>query len=59
MCAAFIRSDGTFGGLHMTWLNGTDVPTKAEILDPDSGEVLNSRRRCAAPRGRTIIAARL
>jgi hypothetical protein len=54
MCAAFIRSDGTFGGLHMTWLNGTDVPTKAEILDPESGEVLNSKKMRGSKTGAYI-----
>jgi hypothetical protein len=36
MLAAFIRPDGKFGGLHMTWLTTDDVPPgKAEIIDPD------------------------
>jgi hypothetical protein len=57
MCAAFIRSGGTFGGLHMTWLNGTDVPTKADILDPDSGEVLNSKKMRGSKTGAHILIA--
>ncbi|ODM71694.1 DUF7146 domain-containing protein [Bradyrhizobium elkanii] len=50
MLGAFIRPDGKFGGLHMTWLNATTspddltAPGKAEIFDPDSGEILNSKK---------------
>jgi hypothetical protein len=47
MLGAFIRPDGTFGGLHMTWLtasNQDEKINKAEISDPDSGEILNSKK---------------
>lgn len=44
MCAAFIRPDGKFGGLHLTWLSAGDLPGKAEITDPDTGEILNSKK---------------
>ncbi|HYD66111.1 DUF7146 domain-containing protein [Azospirillum sp.] len=44
MCAAFIRPDGKFGGLHLTWLSAEDPPGKAEIIDPDSGEILNAKK---------------
>jgi hypothetical protein len=62
MCGAFIRPDGKFGGLHLTWLNVTaspdDVtapaPAKAEILDPDSGEVLNSKKMRGSKTGAYI-----
>jgi hypothetical protein len=57
MCAAFIRSDGTFGGLHLTWLTTDDVPTKAEIIDPDSGEILNPRKMRGSKTGAHILVA--
>jgi hypothetical protein len=46
MLAAFIRPDGKFGGLHMTWLEAdmASPPVKAEIIDPADGEVLNSKK---------------
>lgn len=60
MVGAFIRPDGKFGGLHLTWLNDTIppdgmlAPTKAEILDPDSGEVLNSKKMRGSKTGAYI-----
>lgn len=62
MVGAFIRPDGKFGGLHLTWLNVTtspdDVtapaPVKAEILDPDSGEVLNAKKMRGSKTGAYI-----
>ncbi|WP_051057033.1 DUF7146 domain-containing protein [Bradyrhizobium yuanmingense] len=62
MVGAFIRPDGKFGGLHLTWLNvitsADDVtpaaPVKAEILDPDSGEVLNSKKMRGSKTGAYI-----
>jgi hypothetical protein len=65
MCGAFIRPDGKFGGLHMTWLNVVtspdDVivpaPTKAEIVDPDSGEILNSKKMRGSKTGAHIAIA--
>jgi hypothetical protein len=44
MLAAFIRADGKFGGLHTTWLEPTETPAKAELLDPATGEVLPSKK---------------
>ncbi|MCK1583244.1 DNA primase [Bradyrhizobium sp. 168] len=62
MCGAFIRPDGKFGGLHLTWLNvvtspddvAAPAPVKAEILDPDSGEVLNSKKMRGSKTGAYI-----
>lgn len=60
MCGAFIRPDGKFGGLHLTWLSTSDLdekidmPVKAEILDPDSGEVLNSKKMRGSKTGAYI-----
>lgn len=63
MLAAFIRPDGKFGGLHITWLSVTtsldDVtaPGKAEIMDPDSGEMLNSKKMRGSKTGAYILVA--
>lgn len=62
MCGAFIRPDGKFGGLHLTWLNvmtspddvTAPAPVKAEILDPDSGEILNSKKMRGSKTGAYI-----
>lgn len=62
MCGAFIRPDGKFGGLHLTWLNvvtspddvTAPAPVKAEILDPDSGEVLNAKKMRGSKTGAYI-----
>jgi hypothetical protein len=59
MCGAFIRPDGKFGGLHLTWLtsNQDEKINKAEILDPDSGEVLNSKKMRGSKTGAHIAIA--
>jgi len=62
MVGAFIRPDGKFGGLHLTWLNvitsPDDVtpaaPTKAAIHDPDTGEILNSKKMRGSKTGAYI-----
>ncbi|KGT75811.1 hypothetical protein MA20_31980 [Bradyrhizobium japonicum] len=62
MCGAFIRPDGKFGGLHLTWLATHESNelhplltfSKAEILDPDSGEVLNSKKMRGSKTGAYI-----
>jgi hypothetical protein len=62
MVGAFIRPDGKFGGLHLTWLNVVtspddviaQAPVKAEILDPDSGEVLNAKKMRGSKTGAYI-----
>lgn len=62
MVGAFIRPDGKFGGLHLTWLNvitspddvTAPAPAKAEILDPDSGEVLNAKKMRGSKTGAYI-----
>ncbi|MBN9007261.1 MAG: DNA primase [Rhizobiales bacterium] len=58
MIGAFIRPDGKFGGLHLTWLDDneyvSDQPLKAQILDPDSGEVLNSKKMRGSKTGAYI-----
>lgn len=59
MCGAFIRPDGTFGGLHLTWLTTDAVPAKAEIIDPDpdSGEILNAKKMRGSKTGAYISLA--
>jgi CHC2 zinc finger len=67
MLGAFIRPDGKFGGLHFTWLSVfpasneveklIKLPTKAEILDPDTGEVLNSKKMRGSKTGAHIAVA--
>lgn len=58
MCGAFIRPDGKFGGLHLTWLKDFGEldcpPAKAEILDPDTGEVLKSKKMRGSKTGAYI-----
>jgi hypothetical protein len=57
MLAAFIRSDGTFGGLHLTWLTTDAMPTKAEIVDPAEGEVLKPKKMRGSKTGAHIAIA--
>ena len=57
MCGAFIRPDGKFGGLHLTWLTTDEVPTKAEIIDPTEGEILNSKKMRGSKTGAYISIA--
>lgn len=58
MVGAFIRPDGKFGGLHLTWLDDNEYvderPVKAQILDPDSGEVLNAKKMRGSKTGAYI-----
>lgn len=54
MLAAFIRGDGTFGGLHTTWLDGGVRPIKIELTDPATGEVLNSKKMRGSKTGAHI-----
>ncbi|WP_316172432.1 CHC2 zinc finger domain-containing protein [Bradyrhizobium sp. SZCCHNRI2049] len=35
MLGAFIRADGHFGGLHITWGDGGSPPRKLRLIDPD------------------------
>lgn len=62
MCGAFIRADGKFGGLHLTWLEKPELdipPMKASVVDPDSGEVLNSKKMRGSKTGAHIAIAML
>lgn len=64
MLAAFIRPDGKFGGLHMTWLEVitsrddiTPSVAKIELTDPATGEVLNSKKMRGSKTGAHIAIA--
>jgi hypothetical protein len=59
MCAAFIRADGTFGGLHLTWLEAdmASPPVKAEIVNPDDGEVMPAKKMRGSKTGAHIAIA--
>jgi hypothetical protein len=59
MLAAFIRADGTFGGLHTTWLDGGAPPVKIELTDPRTGEVLNSKKMRGSKTGAHIAVSAL
>ncbi|NPU69990.1 DNA primase [Bradyrhizobium sp. 83012] len=57
MLAAFIRPDGHFGGLHMTWLVDGDPPVKLEIADPETGELLPAKKMRGSKTGAFIKVA--
>jgi hypothetical protein len=57
MLGAFIRPDGRFGGLHITWLDGTAVPQKLEVADPASGEMLPAKKMRGSKAGAHIAVA--
>jgi len=73
MLAAFIRADGTFGGLHMTWLEdygarlefvGAKQQTlrlfrKIELTDPATGEILNAKKMRGSKTGAHIAIVKL
>jgi hypothetical protein len=56
--AAFIRPDGKFGGLHTTWFSSDGRRFgKAEIIDPDSGELLPAKKMRGSKTGAYILVA--
>ncbi len=60
MLAAFIRPDGRFGGLHTTWLRDEEIlpaPTKIELNDPETGELLNAKKMRGSKAGAHIAIA--
>jgi CHC2 zinc finger len=59
MLGAFIRADGTFGGLHMTWLDREPVPGKVELADPETGEMLKPKKMRGSKTGAHIAIAKL
>jgi CHC2 zinc finger len=59
MLGAFIRADGTFGGLHTTWLDAGDPPVKIELTDPATGEVLPAKKMRGSKTGAHIAVSPL
>jgi len=73
MLGAFIRADGTFGGLHTTWLEDYGAQLefveaeqqtlrlfrKIELADPATGEVLNSKKMRGSKSGAHITVTSL
>ncbi len=73
MLGAFIRPDGKFGGLHTTWLEDYRARLefvegeqqtmrlfrKIELADPDTGEVLNSKKMRGSKTGAYIAIAKI
>ena len=57
MLAAFIRPDGHFGGLHMTWLDAATPPSKIELCDPATGELLAPKKMRGSKTGAHIAIA--
>lgn len=57
MIAAFIRSDGRFGGLHFTYLTDSDPPRKLELFDPETGEELPAKKMRGTKLGSHILFA--
>jgi hypothetical protein len=54
MVAAIQRPDGTFGGVHMTWIDPDQPGRKAAIIDPETGEVLPAKKTRGSIKGGAI-----
>lgn len=52
--AALIDNAGTFGGVHITWLRA-DWAGKAEIIDPETGELLPAKKMRGSKKGAHIV----
>lgn len=58
MLAEFVRSDGSFGGLHITWLAAGAPPRKLVLEDPDEpGELLPAKKMRGSKTGAFILVA--
>ncbi|WP_051678668.1 CHC2 zinc finger domain-containing protein [Xanthobacter sp. 91] len=55
MLAAITGPDGHFRGLHMTWIDLSRRKGKAEIVDPDTGEVLPAKKMRGSKLGGAIV----
>lgn len=55
MVAAVTHSGGRFGAVHQTWLDPDAPKGKAEIIHPETGEVLPARKMRGAQRGGAIL----
>jgi len=47
--------EGLFRGLHMTWLDASRPKGKAEIFDPDTGELLPAKKVRGSKKGNRIL----
>jgi hypothetical protein len=54
MLAPILRPDHHFGGLHITYLDLTKPKGKAEIFDPDTGELLPAKKVRGSKKGGRI-----
>lgn len=57
MLAAITDDAGRFRGLHCTWLDLTRPKGKAEITDPDTGELLPAKKVRGSKKGHRILLA--
>lgn len=55
MLAAITGPDGHFRGLHITWIDLARRKGKAEIVDPDTGEVLPAKKMRGSKLGGAIV----
>lgn len=55
LVAAITGPDGRFRGLHMTWIDLARRKGKAEIVDPDTGEVLPAKKMRGSKLGGAIV----
>ncbi|WP_296585699.1 CHC2 zinc finger domain-containing protein [Xanthobacter sp.] len=55
LVAAITGPDGRFRGLHMTWIDLSRRKGKAEIVDPDTGEVLPAKKMRGSKLGGAIV----
>lgn len=54
MLAPIIRPDHRFGGLHITYIDLAKPKGKAEIVDPDTGEILQAKKVRGSKKGGRI-----
>lgn len=55
MLAAITDAQGHFSGLHCTWLDLSQPKGKAVIVDPDTGEILPSKKVRGSMKGGRIL----
>jgi hypothetical protein len=58
MIAAMAGPDGKFAGAHLTYLDLARPKGKAEIVDPDTGEVADAKKTRGSWKGASIMLAR-
>ncbi|MFG1332043.1 CHC2 zinc finger domain-containing protein [Xanthobacter autotrophicus] len=55
MVAAITDASGKFRGLHQTWIDLSTPRGKAEIIDPDTGELLEAKKVRGSKQGGHIL----